>query len=105
MSLTGSKTIPIRPGRVLAGEGIEIQTAVPRFSVAVRFTSPRNPVVRVVFSKDGDVIDADIIKSSEYPNVDGPILASLYRWHASGKKLAELNRSFEVTIAVILIDE
>ncbi len=97
---------PDRPGRVIAGEGIEIKTAHPRFSaVALSSSVPKNPIVKVVFNKQGTVINADIVKSSDYPNIDGPIVASLYKWQATGKKLAEMNRSFEVTIHIILLDD
>ncbi len=106
VSLNGGQAIDVRPGRVVAGEGIEISTAHPRFSaVALSSSIPKNPLVRIVFDKYGTVIEAEVLRSSGYPNIDGPILASLYKWKASGKKLEQLNRSFEVKINIILLRE
>ena len=105
VSLTDSP-LPARPGRVIAGNGIEIKTAFPQFSAIALSTSiPANPEVKVVFDRDGAVIDAQITKSSTYPNIDGPILASLYKWKATGHMLEELNAPFSVTIRIILINE
>ena len=72
----------IKPGRVLTSDGIEIKTVQPRFSVVTQVsTLPNNPVARIVFNpRDGSVIDVTLVRSSGYPNVDGPVLASLYKW-------------------------
>jgi len=92
------------PGAVLVGQGIEIKTVQPRFSMIARIsTVPNNPVARIVFdSRDGRVINAILIKSSGYPNIDGPVLASLYKWRAQGEKLRRRNRPFELGIELIL---
>ena len=58
--------------------------------------------MKVRFGRDGKVTKAWIVKSSGYPTVDLPIIASIYRWKAKGKKLRELNRPFEVKIHLIL---
>ena len=94
----------IRPGRVITSDGIEIQTVQPRFSVVTRVsTLPNNPVARLVFDhRDGSVIDVKLVRSSGYPNVDGPVLASLYKWRAVGKRLAEYDKPFDLTIQVVL---
>lgn len=106
VSINGGAAIDVRPGRVVAGEGIEIKTMHPRFSaVALSSSIPRNPLVRVVFNKEGTVVQAEVLRSSGYANIDGPILASLYKWKASGRKLEQLNRSFEVNINIILLSE
>ncbi len=103
VSLTGDSTLPIRPGRVITGKGIEIKTFHPDFSVVAMITSvPSNPVCRVVFNKDGIVDSAEILRTSGYPNIDGPILSSLYRWEATGEELKKMNRAFSLTIEVIL---
>jgi hypothetical protein len=103
VSLTGDQTLQVQPGRVITGRGVEIKTFHPEFSIIAMISSvPNNPVCRVVFDKQGRVDSAEILKSSGYPNIDGPILSSLYRWEASGEELKKLNRPFSLTIEVIL---
>ncbi len=94
----------VRPGAVIVGDGIEIKTVQPRFSVVTRVsTLPHNPLARVTFDhRDGRVIQAELIRSSGYPDVDGPVEASLYLWRASGRRLAELDRPFELKIELIM---
>jgi len=94
----------IKPGRVITSDGIEIRTVQPRFSMVTRVsTLPNNPVARLVFDpRDGSVIDVKLIQSSGYPNVDGPVLASLYKWRAVGKRLADYDKPFDLTIQVVL---
>ncbi len=93
------------PGGVLVGEGLEVKTVQPRFSVITRASAvPDNPLARLVFNhQDGRVIHAKLIRSSGYPNVDGPVLASLYKWQATGQKLAQLGRPFEIRVELILM--
>lgn len=67
---------------------------------------PHNPIAKVVFDHhDGRVIKAELVRSSGYPNVDGPVLASLYRWRAAGKRLAQLKQPLTVQIELILVDQ
>ena len=92
------------PGSVIVRRGIEIQTVKPRFGVATRVSMlPSNPTAKVQFDRNGRVIRAWLTKSSGYPSVDLPVVASMYRWRATGKKLAELNRPFEIEINIILV--
>jgi hypothetical protein len=85
--------IPLRNGRVAAGEGLELRTVRPRFSTTTLLTSnPKNPVLWIRFGRDGRVADADFVKgfSSGYENIDSPLKDAVLRWRASGKKLEEL---------------
>lgn len=103
VSLTPQRPAVIVPGGVLAGEGIEIKTVSPRFSPVAQVSSlPGNTHAKIVFSKDGQVIDVTLVKSSGYPNIDGPIVSSLYQWKATGRMLAELNRSFSIEVVIVL---
>lgn len=98
--------LPVRPGRVLAADGIEIKTVRPDFSLSTRLTSmPFNPVVRITFNPDGSVYEATIIQSSGYNDVDGPLLTSLYRWRAGGERIAKLNRRVTGEWKIVLIEE
>ena len=90
--------------RVFVRRGIEIQTVKPRFGVATRVSMlPSNPKANVQFDRHGRVIRAWLTKSSGYPSVDLPVVASMCRWRAKGRKLAELNRPFQLEIDIILV--
>jgi hypothetical protein len=94
----------IVPGEVLTGQGIEIKTAVPRFSVVTLVsTIPRNPTVQLTFDPDGRVIRADILQSAGSENVDGPVLASLYKWKASGEKFEKLHSQLQLEVTLLLV--
>ncbi|NUQ66724.1 MAG: hypothetical protein HUU18_00380 [Phycisphaerales bacterium] len=87
------EAIEYRLGKPLAGKGLKIRTMRPNWSVTTRLTaSPRNPVVRVVFGRDGRVLEAKFVAGQEtgYPDVDAPILHAVYRWTASGEALTKL---------------
>lgn len=87
------EAIEYRLGKPLAGKGLKIRTLRPNWSVTTRLTaSPRNPVVRVVFGRDGRVLEAKFVAGQEtgYPDVDAPILHAVYRWTASGEALTKL---------------
>ncbi len=106
------KDLKGRIGSVLVGPGIEIKTVLPRISAvssSFLFTpntltdramaAPATPVVKLIFDHtDGKVIEAQIIHSSGYTQIDSPILASLYKWRASGKLLTERQRPVELEI-------
>lgn len=87
------EALEYRLGKPLAGKGLRIRTVRPVWSVTTRLTaSPRNPVVRVVFGRDGRVIEAKFVAGQEtgYPDVDAPILHAVHRWTASGEALTKL---------------
>lgn len=92
-------------GRVSTGEGIRILTAVPQLSVTARYTIPNNPKAKITFSARGDVVSVTMLRSAGHPAWDGPILASLYKWRATGTKLEQLNRSFDIEVNILLRDD
>ena len=95
----------VRVGRVFTAQGIEIKPAVPRISVQTSLTAMRAGIrvpVSVTFDTKGRVVDAKLKGRSGYPEIDSPIRSSLYRWSASGKKLATMKRPFRVTIDIII---
>jgi len=97
----------IQPGEVLTSYGLEIKTVRPRFSVITLLSViPDNPRARIVFNGQGQVVEAALIRSSGSPNVDGPVLASLYQWQASGKRLEQLvGDKLEIRLDLILMRE
>lgn len=81
-------------GKVLAGQGVNIRTTRPRWSTTtlITATSPKNPVVRVKFSRQGKVMEAAFVddQGSGYENLDAPLMHAIHQWTASGKALSEL---------------
>jgi TonB family protein len=85
------RVVDVTPGRPAAAEGLQITTVRPNWSaVTRRYTRPGNPVVRIVFGRDGRVIEASITRSSGYSAVDGPLLDAIYSWTAQGEALEGL---------------
>jgi outer membrane biosynthesis protein TonB len=93
------------PGAVLVGPGIEVQTQRPRFSAAARLTVPRNPQAIITFDPDGSVLHATLTRSTGFDNVDAPLLASLYRWRATGPRLEALDAPFQFSLTILLGEE
>lgn len=88
--------IDVRPGKPAAGQGLEIQTVRPRWSITVQLTSvPKNPRVRIVFGPDGKVKNAAFLVGQDTGSteVDGPLLDAIYRWTAKGKAIDQLPKN------------
>lgn len=100
------ENLTIRPGQVLAAQGLQINTIAPRFTPVAQYSSaPSNPDVLVVFNKQGQVIKAEIPKTSGYKNIDGPLLASLYKWSAQGDLLKKVPETLTLQVHIILSSE
>jgi hypothetical protein len=88
--------IEVRPGKPAAGQGLEIQTVRPKWSITVQLTSvPKNPMVRIVFGPDGKVKNAAFLVGQDTGSaeVDGPLLDAIYRWTAKGKAIDQLPKN------------
>lgn len=100
--------IVVRPGRVGAARGLEVVTARPRWSTTTLLTAvPRNVRVRVTFDRTGRVTSAEFLgEGSGYPDVDEPLLHAIYRWRASGERIARLqpDETLPLVFSVILRD-
>jgi hypothetical protein len=94
----------IRPGQVITGEGIVIRTARPHISAVARASimPMRYPVAVVRFDRTGKVTKAVLTTNTGQDSWDAPIVASLYEWRASGRKLEELDGPFEIEIELLL---
>jgi len=95
----------VRPGKVMAGEGIQVKTVRPRWSTTTRLTvTPRNPVLEIMFARDGKVKKARFMngKTTGHKDVDGPLLDSVYRWTATGKKLEEATTNADGTVSFVI---
>ena len=98
-------SIPSRAGTVKVADGVEMKTALPVISiVTVSSSLPENPIAVLTFSADGKVSQVVLTRSTGYADWDGPVIASFYKWRATGKRLEELNHSFSITIHLILGD-
>lgn len=90
------KSPTVRPGQVLAAQGLEIQTRHPRWATTTMLTRrPRNPTLIITFGPDGRVKSADFARdggrtyNTGYSDVDEPLLNAVYAWTASGKAIQE----------------
>lgn len=86
--------VRMTPGRVLAAAGLQITTVRPQWSIVTRAMAlPRNPVVRVVFGRGGNVLFAEFVNGQNTGDaaVDGPLIDAIYRWRAKGERLAALS--------------
>ncbi|MGH7131119.1 MAG: hypothetical protein ACREJO_04145 [Phycisphaerales bacterium] len=93
-----------KSGRVDAGEGLEVRTVRPNYSLyAQTYANPRSPVMEIHFARDGTVRKVMIIRSSGYPaDIDEPVVTACYNWQAAGKALRELpNRSDSTVVLTI----
>jgi predicted RNA-binding protein YlqC (UPF0109 family) len=83
-------------GKVLARQGLRIQTFRPKFDATTKqheLRSRQGSVTAIIrFTKDGSVVSASIKPGTEsgQSTIDEPILDSVYKWRASGRDLEEL---------------
>jgi hypothetical protein len=97
--------INVKLGRPAAGQGLEVRTVRPRFSVTTMLTSnPRRSTVDVVFGRDGRVLRAAFQqgRTTGYPEVDGPLLDAIYRWTARGRALADIPPDADVAKGLLV---
>ncbi|MEM1445303.1 MAG: hypothetical protein AAGF84_04555 [Planctomycetota bacterium] len=102
--LADLEPVPVfQTGRVEVAEGLKVTPSRPDFSVpAIIASIPRNPRVRITFDIDGTVLDADLIDTAGSDMLDAPIRASLYRWRASGERLADWAGPKQFTFTILL---
>ena len=99
------RTDRVRPGQVIAREGLMIQTVNPiRFIdiVALRTSIPANPRVRVTFAKDGTVLHVELVRSTGFSNWDSPIENTVYMWRATGRALDAARGPITEEITLVL---
>ncbi|MEZ6235677.1 MAG: hypothetical protein R3B68_15955 [Phycisphaerales bacterium] len=95
--------IEVRPGRVVAAEGLQITTVRPVFAIATMvMANPRSPTVVIEFGGDGRVRNAAFVegRTTGSRDVDLPLLDAIYRWTARGKALETLGDDPEATISI-----
>jgi hypothetical protein len=104
--VTRIENLKIQPGRVVSQQGLQINTVTPRIApVALYSSAPVNPDVIVVFNRAGEVVKAEIVKSTGYMNIDAPILQSLYKWSAQGELLSRVPETLTLQVHILLTDE
>lgn len=93
-------------GKVVARQGLRIQTSRPQFDATTKQfelrTRKGSVTVIIRFAKDGSVFVATIKPGTAtgVALIDEPILDSVYRWRASGTDLDNLPSTPEATITV-----
>ncbi|HEX2839561.1 MAG TPA: hypothetical protein VHN77_15695 [Phycisphaerales bacterium] len=100
-------SLKFRPGMPLAHEGIRIRPKLPRYTMTTRALSrPNNPLVVIKFNRAGKVVKAEFAagRTTGSPDWDGPLLASLYEWTATGKKLQDLPTSDPDAVLVLRLE-
>ena len=91
-----------RNGKVEAGEGLDIRTVRPDFSLTTKaLRQPRSPTLEIIFGKDGRAKRVRVLKSSGFPSeVDEPVVTALYNWRAKGRLLDQLPSRPDATVAL-----
>ena len=104
------QTLTYHPGKPIAGQGLEIATVRPRFSVTVQAISrPRNPTVRILFGRDGRVRRAEFVRvkgrrmGTGSVHIDGPLMDAIYRWTAKGVALESLGKKDTLPVEIHLL--
>ncbi len=96
-----------RPGMPLAHEGLRVRPKLPRYTMTTRAMSrPKNPSVVIKFNRAGKVVKAEFApgRTTGSADWDGPLLASLYEWTATGKRLQELPINDPEAVLVLRLD-
>ncbi len=94
----------VKPGGVRVINGVRTLTYAPRFSVvSLSSALPNNPLVEITFNKDGKAIDAHILETTRYPDIDAVILASLYRWKQEGENLRKRDGPATIQLRMVLV--
>lgn len=93
------RSLQIQPGGVMVGLGLEIKTFRPDISVVGRLTAiPRSTRVQITFDNTGNVTNAVLLESTGYKDWDAAILASLYKWKASGERVRDAQPDLTLTL-------
>lgn len=95
----------INVGKPVATRGLELKPRKPTFTNLVRMTAlPGNPLCEIRFQRNGKPALARLLTSSGDSRVDDAVLASLYRWRATGDDLETLadDETINVRIRIIL---
>ena len=101
--VTRIENATVVPGKVIAQQGVVIQTVLPRISIVARMTSiPNNPKIEIIFDRTGHVIQTQILISTGYDTFDGPILTSIYKWTVKPQSLHRIDHTLTLTVNILL---
>ena len=91
-------------GHPVASQGLELHPRKPRFTTLQTTQAARDMLVTLRFDKDGKPATAEILKTSGNVGIDAAILASLYRWRATGTRLDALakKKTLDITLELIM---
>lgn len=100
-----TRTVLVRPGQVIAGQGLRVKTRVGVFSIPTRLLgSRRRPIFRLSFDRLGVVRQVELVRSSGNPNIDEPWISALYGWTAAGTDLDALPEDDPKARVTILVE-
>jgi hypothetical protein len=94
----------LKLGKPLVAHGLELKPRKPTFTNLIRVTAlPGNPLCEIRFQSNGKPSLARLLTRSGDSRVDDAVLASLYRWRASGPPLEKLEDGETVDIQIRII--
>lgn len=103
---SATSTIKITPeqwksGKPLAAKGIVLRPRRPSFTANQLVTNaPSDLVADLLINKKGKPTDVIIVYSTGSPSIDGSLIASLYRWRASGEQIDSLEDDETILISI-----
>lgn len=95
----------VKAGQPLAAEGLELRPQKPTLTVLQQVKGvPCNPLARIEFTAEGRPAFVELLESSRDTRFDDAIVASLYRWRASGEYLEQIepDATFDLEIRIVL---
>ena len=92
-------------GKPLAAAGLQLFPRKPKWTALQSVTGGggKNLLVRLEFGSAGKPLHAAIVRGSGNKRIDDVILASLYKWRAKGKPLAELEKGMRIPVQLELV--
>ena len=94
----------LKLGKPVVARGLELKPRKPVFTNLIRMTAlPGNPLCEIRFQSNGKPALARLLTTSGDSRVDDALLASLYRWRASGPELADLGEGETIDVQMRII--
>ena len=90
-----------KSGRPLAAEGIVLRPRKPSFTANQLVTSaPSDLIAALHIDKKGKPVHVERVMSTGSQSIDRALIASLYRWRASGDRIEAIDGDETITITI-----
>jgi outer membrane biosynthesis protein TonB len=91
-------------GRPLAAQGLQIKPRKPVFTTLMLLTAaPENPTAELRFRRSGEPVRVKLLVSSGDGRIDEAVINALYKWRASGRRLADLREGQTVPVRIRIL--